>query len=718
MAPPVKGTATVETKIEPPALPEDPTATTSSKGTQAEKITPAPAEPSPKVIKTGETTVSVTPPDDRFVLRPGLSITPFAGIGGKNATLFDKAGNANTANSAFTFVDLSLAADFRLTRLGNWGSLFLGPRVAYQAHRGDRATGGSGMDLGQLTANFGLDWKNSMAGWSVLLPSRISLYGGLLYGAGETTAGEHFSVAPTRGFGYSIGAEADIFGVKVNKAGDSVQLSWYAETGHIPEARGPNPYSFWSTGPRLTVPLAWPGSIQKESRVDTLLCRADRPTLESIIGELKELQEKTIAEHEEFKRLASLLQKKGYSPEKILAALRTGYIKKLEASVSEDPSVKPQLEKAVSDALAAKKVEFEKTVAEDKSLKDQPAKDKKLAELNAAEKAKVESEFFASKKSEFETKAKTAYPDGYNHFELELPQVTELPEGMVLPTDCAESEALLDRLMQDRRALDIFRTRIEERTHFMYFALGKPTRNVVDALGGLGFAQFPPLNFVAGQPDYGKKNEGLGKRGPDMDKIEKFLEANKGKRFTANDQSLQRAFKGIFAGNELLALEDVVAQLNGEKPMRGVRASKMTPDQLKEMVQKIPVLIEAHVSITDGRTPDNQILSENRGRAVEIAMILLGINPDRLRSVGMGESNPIVPETLDWSKGGKRVKNLNWAREKNRRVMFWVDTDKLEAAESKLVGTVAAPKADAVPPAAAAQPPVATPPGAAVPPGK
>ncbi len=258
----------------------------------------------------------------------------------------------------------------------------------------------------------------------------------------------------------------------------------------------------------------------------------------------------------------------------------------------------------------------------------------------------------------------------------------------------------------------------------MFFALGNPRQDkVVEALGGLSFAQFPPLNFVGGQPDYNRKNEGPGKRGPAMEKIEIFLEANKGKKFLPNDPALRKAFQGVFAGNELTALYDVSQQLNGEKDMRGVKNKKLKPEELKAMVKKIPILIEAHVSVTDGSTDGNQILSDNRARAVQAALILFGIDPERTRAMGAGESNPIVPETVDWTKTGKHVTPQSvytWAKDKNRRVMFWVDTDKLEAAEGKVEATVPAPKTvlppAVVPPGAAVPPGTAIPPGAAIPP--
>jgi len=771
MAPPADATAKPvdTTRIEPPALPPA-------------DVKPADAAPTPKVgpsgrpvveHREGTTEVTVTPPNDKFVLRPmlGFGFSPMTGVGGPNGGLFNLDSNPATANSSWTFADIALTADFRVARLfNNNASIFLGPTIGYSHQSSGRSTGGSSMDIGKFGASVAIDWKNSMAAWRVLGPSRFAIMGGLLFGAGQTTAGNHFSVSDTRGTGYNLRAEVDVFGVKINDAGDSIQLGWFGETGSIPQARGDAAYPFMATGPYLSVPLAWPGSIRNEKRVDTdvELCRADKPTLEKLIGELRSKQAQAVGEYEEFKRLAALLAKKGYTPEKILSALRTGYIKKLEAADGENPADKAKLDAAVSAALEAKKAEFEKTIAADPSLKDQAAKDKKLAELQAAERAKVEASFVAAqypemdkevakvleakkpeiekavaadkklkkpeekaakvaellaaekkkaealyiagkamekssaKSAEYLAKATAIYPDGYNHYELTPPELTNLPEDFVVPSDCAQSEALYDRLLEDKSKLDIFRTRIEERTHFLYFALGKPdskVRKAVDALGGLSFAQFPPLNFTGGRPDYNKTS------GPDMKKIKAFYEANKGKVFQPTDPKLNEAFRGIFAGNELPALYDIVQQLNGEKEMRGVKVKKLKPDELKEMVRKIPIIVEAHVSYTDGSTEGNQILSDNRADAVKYAMLLFGFDESRIRVVGKGESEPIVPETVDWTKKGKHNKNLTWAREKNRRVMFWVDAEKMEEAEgTKLapVGSASAPKPGEPPPPPAA----------------
>ncbi len=727
-----------------------------------------PAAPSKRTVvehRTGTPTSTVTLVDDRFVLRGYLGVTGGAlgGTGGPNGGLFKLDSNPATNHGDFTFINAGVGVPLRLGRAGSV-SFFAEPRLDYFGLRSGRNAGGSHLDGVRAGGDFAIDWSRTMSSWPILLPSRFALGASYMYATGETDAGNHASIADTHGHGAVLRASIDLLGIKVNDSGSSLRFGWQGETSNIWHARGDANLPMWNTGAFLALDLPAPGSERQITRVDTNveLCRADKPTLESLVQELKAKQEEAVARYAEFLGIAKHLDKKGITAEKVLAALRTGYIKTLEATlpdedapataaraamdaevakgleakkagiqaavdgdkslktaeakakklteltavakaeleaayIKEHPLPKTKLDTAVEAALAAKKAEFEKTVAEDKSLKTPAAKAAKLAELNAAEKAKVEAAFLAEKRAGLEAKAKEKFPDGYNHFALDLPDgvVNVSADDFQIPEACSdEANSLFDRLIQDRSKLDIFLTRIEERTKFMFFALGSPkTSKVVDALGGISFAQLPPLYFQQSQPDYDKKNEGPGKRGRTMDRVEKFLENNKGKTFKANDPSFQAAFRGIFQGNELARLESVVRQFNGEEELRGVRKKKMSPEEYKKMIKEVPILIEAHVSVTDGSTEGNQILSDNRARAIEVAMILMGMDPARLRSVGAGESNPIVPETVDWTKKGKKLPDYADARKINRRVMFLVDDEKLEAAGSKLTPTGAKPPA-------------------------
>jgi len=67
------------------------------------------------------------------------------------------------------------------------------------------------------------------------------------------------------------------------------------------------------------------------------------------------------------------------------------------------------------------------------------------------------------------------------------------------------------------------------------------------------------------------------------------------------------------------------------------------------------VFIEGHTDST-GNTNYNQKLSERRANTVRNALIIKGISPDRLRTKGLGEENPVTTNTT--SAG----------RQQNRRV--------------------------------------------------
>ncbi len=639
MADPISNTSTVtQTELQAPLFEEA-------------AAPPPAAEIIPARRKIGETKVSLTPPDDQFILRGSfaLGIPPLTRIGGPKGGLFDADTSAANQNGEYNFYDLSLQGDFRVARLfGENASLLLGGYLRYSAHRGDLNTGGSYMNIGGGGLSVGLDWKNSMQAWSVLIPSRVALMGGILAGAGETTAGNHFSVSETRGTGYNFRAEADLFGLKVNDSGDTINLGWFYERLTIPQARGDAAYPGWATGPALSLALVYPGATRVESRVDTELCRADEFTLEEKIQNLKELQDEVASSILQLRTLGNYLQQGyGWTSEKINKVLRGTWVEyltslEIKAAANGDEKYASKTPEEVKEAIAALKPEFE-------------------AQANAR------------------------YPEGTDHFDYPLPQNTDLSLLETLPEDCAEQEALADQLDLDREILLEAKFRVDERKKYLPLLSFIGEGNPINVIGGLSLVNFPPINFLAGKPDYGIVNDGPeGNRNTQMDRIEKFYAANQeriaaGYFFTPTDPEMIAAFRDTFAGSELPLLKNVVDQLTGKKELKGVREAGLDAEKQKALVQKIPILAVAHVSITDGTTPANEILANNRAREVELAMILMGMPADRIRSEGRGESDPVVPETLDGTKTGKKVKNLNWAKDKNRRVEFLVDFIKLKA---------------------------------------
>lgn len=602
----------------------------------------AEAPPAPEARrKTGETKVSYTAPNDKFILRAGfgLGIPPLTGIGGPNGGLFNLDSNAANANGDYSFYDIMLQGDFRLTRLfGDNASVLGGAYARYSAHRGNLNTGGSYMNLGGAGLSLALDWKNSMQTWPVLIPSRIAVLGGILAGSGETTAGNHFSVSDTQGTGYNFRLEADLLGININNSGDSINLGWFYETLTIPNARGDAAYPGWATGPALSLALVYPGATRIESRTDIELCRADEFTLEEKVRNLKTLQDEVAQSIIQLRALGSYLQESyGWTSEKINVVLRSTWVEYLTSVEKADPKYQGKSPEEVNSALDVLK-------------------------------------------SEFQAQANARYPEGTDHFDYPLPaQFTDLSTLKELPVDCDEQESLSDQIDRDREILLEAKFRVDERKKYLpllsFFGEGNP----LNMIGGLALVNFPPINFLQGKPDYGIVNDGPGAASKThMDRIENFYAENiarlaAGDFFKANDPALQRIFKGIFPGNELPLLSDSVDQLTGRKPLRGIREAGLDAAKQAALVQKMRILVVAGVSYSDGETDKNQILSDNRARAVAVAMILMGMPADRVRAKGLGATSPVVPETVDGSKDGKKLEHYKWAREKNRFVAIWPD---------------------------------------------
>lgn len=89
----------------------------------------------------------------------------------------------------------------------------------------------------------------------------------------------------------------------------------------------------------------------------------------------------------------------------------------------------------------------------------------------------------------------------------------------------------------------------------------------------------------------------------------------------------------------------------------GTNASILEIKKFMETDERIELIIEGHTS-SDGAAAHNLRLSEERAASVRTRLIQLGIAPDRLESVGYGETRPI--ETNDTAEG----------RARNRRVEF------------------------------------------------
>jgi OmpA family protein len=634
MAPPAS-TAPTGTATPPPAA-------TASVDATAEVKTPPP----PAVDQKDPKAESAYQPAPKFRLGLDATYSPWARLGGPEGNIFGHDFSAANEGWDHTLKRLGGTFGWKIWDPSPFFQLWLQGQAAYRNYSGNKNTPGElqGFDIGAgpCVASVGLyQKKNDRIITGPELCGALSF----MYLTGDSTAGNNFSVDKTSGPGYGISATLSPIGFNVL----GLNLSPYVglDTANIPNARDNNNAPFFAF-PTFGIKAA--GSVGKAPPPPEECKASDsEEMIKRDAPELKTLRENVTNSLTNFKATADALKAAGYTPEKMRDMLRQGYVKlKLDADKA----------KAEADIKA------------------------KTPDIKPADLKKQTDEAVKTKEEAYKGEAAVVYPDAYDYYNIALPPMdTNLDEAIRIANDgtcSAEKKTqmrdLYDKINNERIALEKTATQIDERNKALLMALGNPGVNkIIKNLGGLAFAQFPPVNFNSGRPDYPGKFNG------DMAKLESFLAANKGRApLDPKDPGLQAAYKGIFAGNELMAIERFSKQLNGIETLRGVKMKGVSEEELKQLVRSVPVIIQGHTSYTDGTAEGNMTLSNNRARAVAIALILFGTDESRLRTEGKGITEPIVPETDDWTPTGKKVKNLTWAQEKNRRIMLLVDVDKLE----------------------------------------
>ncbi len=120
------------------------------------------------------------------------------------------------------------------------------------------------------------------------------------------------------------------------------------------------------------------------------------------------------------------------------------------------------------------------------------------------------------------------------------------------------------------------------------------------------------------------------------------------------------------------SLQAIQAQLNTlvkNSPVQFLYAKDILTNKSKSLLDKIIMIIKQNPDFnleiaghtdSDGTRKHNIILSQKRAESVKEYMLLKGISKDRLRAVGYGESQPLVPNN---SRKNKQI---------NRRVEFKV----------------------------------------------
>src|SRR4029453_3479720 len=553
-------------------------------GTSESKKGTAPSAPAnPNISPAPETTQKW-----RFTLR-GLG--GGARLGGPAGGVFGHDFAPPNQSWDHTRWGLTTAVSYKLFDPNKYFQLWVGGQAGFLNFSGNENSPGqlNGAEFGAhgAIASRGLYQNKTIQG------PELGLYLGGFFARGKSTAGNNFSVDSTSGAGFLLRPSLSPLSVQLGTAKLAPEI--FLETSSIPHARGSANAPFLSVGGALAVHWGFGKKIPVPvEKCDTLESRT-----RTLIQDVKTLREAVTSAYGEFNATSELLKKGGFTAEKMRDALRAGYVEKLKA-----------------DAQGKLEKEGKK-----------PAEVRQTLQKN---------------EEDYKAQAKVQFADSFNYYQIGLPPMdTALDETGVFPSGkCVDLDALFEKLNNEKIALEKAATQIDERKKLLLFALGNPpskVTKVVSHLGGLAFAQFPPINFNVGRPDY------PGPRHADMSRVQSFVQANQGRApLSPNDPGLQRAFKGIFAGNELPALKEVADQLNGLKDLRGVRLKGLKPEEVRALVRTVTVLVQALSSVTDGTPEGNLTLSNNRAAAVVAALTLFGVDPARLRPEGKGLTEPIV----------------------------------------------------------------------------
>jgi outer membrane protein OmpA-like peptidoglycan-associated protein len=100
---------------------------------------------------------------------------------------------------------------------------------------------------------------------------------------------------------------------------------------------------------------------------------------------------------------------------------------------------------------------------------------------------------------------------------------------------------------------------------------------------------------------------------------------------------------------------DVLFEVDSSVLSGSARAALSESASVMNEYEKTAVIVQGHTDAT-GSEEHNQALSERRARSVESELISRGVDPERITSMGFGETQPVADNT---SSGG---------RQRNRRV--------------------------------------------------
>src|SRR4030095_2132635 len=459
--------------------------------TTAKPATPPPATPPAEAKVDAKVEGTVTPPataaaaagpsPDAYQPAPkfrlGLDATfgPWARLGGPEGNIFGHDFAPPNEGYDHTLKRLGAGFGWKVWDPSPFFQLWVQGNAAYRNYSGNSDTPGElhGFDIGAgpCLASVGLyQKKNDRIITGPELCGALSF----MYLTGKSTAGNNFSVDETKGPGYGVSATLSPIGFNVLGANVSPYIG--IDSANIPNARGDANAAFFAA-PTFGIKFAG-GVGPKPAPKEECKASDSEDMIKRDAPELKTLRENVTASLTNFKGTSDALKAAGYTPEKMRDMLRQGYVKlKLDADKA--------------------KVEFD--------LKT------KTPNIKEADLKKQADEAVKAKEEAYKGEAAVVFPDAYDYYNIALPPMdTNLDEALRIANDgtCSAEKKrtmrdLYEKINNERIALEKTATQIDERNKALLMALGNPGINkIIKNLGGLAFAQFPPVNFTVARPDY------------------------------------------------------------------------------------------------------------------------------------------------------------------------------------------------------------------------
>ncbi len=462
----------------------------------------------------------------------------------------------------------------------------LGPEITFDHYRGSHRVYGS--DLSSVSVG-GVAELNLSQLWGdsqfTFFP-RLRIDARLGVGFGTTTS-EHALLEARLGPSLGIGAGLDVISARFG--GIEASLGLYAGTQVVYDI-GDSNHAFANVGGMITIR----SSDLEETPVEIINRECSMSLEQNLLRDVGELQETNAelrennAEMQEFLTdLQARMEERGITLEQLVQDMRTAYADWLQTRV----------ENPVEDAEEAMALATER------------------------------------------------YGDDFNPFELNDIPATVIPHP--LPEDCDSLYALQSDLQDERAALSVRKGFLEGSINAALIRLGVgPTaeQELVRVV-----TRLREIHFITNRPFGASRRERGYRREADIASVDAAV--------VSYLQGHQPNAQGIREPMPLNQMEDLYRSIFPRTQRRdGSGMYSPALDIIRQVSERLnsegmnstDIYVVGH---TDSRGADdhNQGLSERRAQAIRDALVLFGVNPDRIHAIGRGETDPVY--TFDQLRG-------------------------------------------------------------------